>query len=225
MKGKELVHKLMCLMSGHRPWQEADTAVDAIFVFGRADREWEMTPGNEGILQTAADLFQKKVAPRIVIPGYLGNPDGRGGVILTAYPGWKIWVRALMGHQVPRKNIFTTEGQEGTNTKTEGNDFVLAALHHKWTSAVVVTHPHQMLRAMLGLVRTMEQMDYWLNILPICPSQINWADPVFGSQGEKCLLRHQHIDEEWERIPRYQEQGDLVTFEELEVYLRNVLGC
>lgn len=224
MKGIELVHRLMCLMSGHRPWNNTDIRVDAIFVFGRAKGEWEAGRGNEGVLQTAVDLFEKRLAPRIVIPGYAGNPDGKGGIIRSAYPGRERWKEELTYLSVPVGSVALTRGA-GTNTKTEGDDFVLLARQHSWRKAVVVTQPHQMLRAMLGLVKTMEQVDYWMNVLPVCPSQIDWAAPVYGSQGKKCLLRQEHIDEEWDRIPRYQKQGDLATFKELERYLCNMLDC
>lgn len=222
MENAELVHKLMCLMSGHRPQGHSDIKYNAIFVFGRAHMEWETGPGNEGILRTAADLFQKKVAPRIVIPGYVGNPDGEGGVISTAYPGWKRWEEKLASLDVPTTCIARTQGL-GTNTKTEGDDFIFMSQPFWWRKAVVVTHPHQMLRAMLGLVKSMQTIDYWMNLLPVCPSQIDWTADTYGSQGAKRMPRHEHISEEWERIPRYQAQGDLATFMELSVYLHQAL--
>ena len=222
MENAELVHKLMCLMFGHRPLDHAPITFDAIFVFGRANKEWEAAPYNEGILETAARLFVQGVAPRIVIPGYKGNPDGKGGIIPTAYPGWSRWQDKLKCLHVPTRSIEKTRGL-GSNTKTEGNDFVFMAKEQQWTTALIVTQPHQMLRAMLGLINTMQLMAHQMTILPVCPSQIDWTAKTYGSQGEKCIPRHMHTDEEWKRIPRYQEQGDLATLEELNVYLNGVL--
>lgn len=224
MSDAELVHKVMALLYGYCPDDATDDKVDAIFVFGRAQGEWKEGPGNKGVMKLAAWLWKLEVAPRIVIPGYAGTPDGQGGFISTGYPGWEVWQEELKRLNVPSSCIAKTKG-EGTNTKTEGDDFVSLSRQDEFKSAVVVMYPHQMLRAMLGLVKSMEQMDYWMNVLPVCPTQVDWTDEVYGSQGERRLPRHLHIDEEWKRIPRYQQQGDLATFGDLEEYLRIILCC
>jgi len=223
VENTELVHELMCLMSGHRPWDDrATTKWNAAFIFGRAQDEWETRQHNEGVLRAAAGLYLKGVVPRIVIPGYDGNPDGHGGVIPTAYPGWKKWRNELVLLNVHIGHIKQTRGR-GSNTKTEGDDFLSLAKEKELTRALVVTQPHQMLRAMLGLIRSMEQLGYWMSVLPVCPSQVSWRAQTYGSQGGKCIPRYSHIGEEWLRIPRYQAQDDLATLEELQAYLYRVL--
>lgn len=223
MSDAELVHACITLMSGHRPIISPTMLMDALFVFGRAQEDWEGDADEEGILGLASWLWKCDAAHYIVLPGYDSTRNGAGELVSTGYPGWKRWRGELIRFDIPSTVIVSTRG-EGTNTKTEGHDFVLLSRDKGWSSAVVVMHQHQVLRAMLGLVKSMKQLEHTMRVVPICPVQTNWTRPVYGSQGQKKLPRHEHIREEWVRILRYQEKGDLASFKELHAYLTYYVG-
>lgn len=89
-----------------------------------------------------------------------------------------------------------------------------------WRSAVIVTQPHQIVRAMLGAVRTINQKRSDLDVWNISPQSTNWQRRVKGSQGMEFKPRMGHIEDEIKRVFDYQDKGDLASFEELLVYLR-----
>lgn len=80
-------------------------------------------------------------------------------------------------------------------------------------------NPHQALRAMLGILKSFEKHGYPMQVVPVCPPCVSWSKEVYGSQGALLLPRHQHIQQEWNNIPRLQDKGDLASLEELNTYL------
>lgn len=185
--------------------------VDALFVFGRA----KLDDGE--VLEEAARLHKLGVARHIVIPG----TDGRklhGAIPGEAWAGKDIWSSRLRKLGVEEPIHY---GYAGYNTKTEGNGFIHLAKDMKWKTAAAFTHPHQITRAMLGLVRTINEEEMPLDIYTATTrgGAEFWNKEVYGSQGGYLSPRREHIQLENERIRTYQQSGHLATFEELFEYL------
>ena len=188
--------------------------VDSIFVWGRAAGEWESNQPHSVLRYTAA-IHHLTGAP-IYIPGYYGRDVGQGE---TGYPGPETWADRLEHFGVQSGFIHKVEGG-GHNTKTECEDFLkMADLLGLQCTAAVTTCIHAP-RAMLGAVRSMDQMGLAsLIMLPVWPGEVCLDREVYGSQGEGPFLLRDWIPREFGRIPTYTAQGDLATFPRLSEYL------
>lgn len=196
--------------------------LNAIFIWGRAADEWQSAGRSQGVIEVAANVYHCTSRPPVVIPGYVGTERGQG---TFGYPGPAIWTRELNLYNVARKNIWTTRGQ-GINTKTEMDDLLDLATREQWQSIVGVTLQAHALRAMLGTVQSLKQRGCarQIKVFPIWPTTVNLSQAVYGSQGSGPRRRIDWIDQEFERIPPYQAQGDLCTLAELRDYLHWLVG-
>ena len=216
MMDGRLVYQCLCLMAGMHP--ALLSTADVLFVWGRAKGNWEENSFNEGTLQLSARLYHHcRHAHAIVIPGYIGQEKGQG---LYGYPGPEVWKQELVRrYHIPPLHVKTTKG-EGFNTKTEMDDMLDLAQANNWQTIIGVTHFTHALRAMLGTVKSLQNrglMHY--KVLPCWPTKFDLSQQSYGSQGQGPFSRAEWIDQEFERIPRYQEEGDLATLEELRDYL------
>ncbi|MEX1997541.1 MAG: hypothetical protein WEA04_02595 [Candidatus Andersenbacteria bacterium] len=217
MLESQLLYRCMCAMAGMFP-RLLDRKIDAIFVWGRAADEWQSTRFDDGVLKLAADLYRLTGSP-VVIPGYVGSEKGQG---TTGYPGPVAWRDALEILGVADVDVFPTAGR-GFNTKSEMDDFIDLAIDSQWLMTVAVTQYPHALRAMLGTVKSLaDRGTAELVVAPVWPHQFDWSRECYGSQGEGPYSRLQWIDQEFERIPRYQEKGDLATLDQLFRYLADI---
>lgn len=214
-------------MQGRYP----QTRVDAALVFGRACLDYEDTPDNDGILEIAANLYYHNLVHTIVINPMPEPRDQDGNEVPTTYPGKEAWIENLTRLGVAQGDIdfFIPRNPKEpcSHTLLEGEGFLRLAKAKGWNSAVAIANPHQILRAMLGLVYSMnphkEFEGYKMKILPVLPTITSWSAEVYGSQGRMLMPRHEHIHSEWERIERYTEKGDLASIQELHEYLIETL--
>ncbi|MDP3997726.1 MAG: ElyC/SanA/YdcF family protein [Candidatus Andersenbacteria bacterium] len=202
-------------MSGRFPRLVHCGKVSAIFVWGRAVDEGAPTPYDDGVLKLVADLYRQTGAP-VIIPGYCGVDVGQGG---TGYPGPQVWRGVLKVLGVPGDQVISGSGC-GHNTKTEMDDFLDLAMTKRWRTILAVTQVHNALRAMLGAVKSMaNQHISRLMVVPMWPVAFDWGRECYGSQGEGPFPRTRWVDEEFDRIVRYQAKGDLASLTDLYAYL------
>lgn len=189
---------------------------DSIFVWGRAKGEWEARD-NTGVLQHAAALHLLTGAP-IYIPGYRGRECGQG---VTGYPGPEVWADFLENSGVSTCAIRKTEGK-GCNTKTEFEDFLQMAEQFGHERTIGVTTLLHAPRAILGAVASMDARKMENHLLVLSwPEFPALTTQVWGSQGEGPYPLRHWVSKEFERIPKYTEQGDLASFARLQEYLNN----
>jgi len=218
MIDSQQLFRCMCVMAGMFPRLLWAKKIDAIFVWGRAADEWKSTRFDDGPLKLAADLY-RFTGSTVVIPGYTGSDKNQGK---SGYPGAVAWRDALEILGVPDVDIFPSAGN-GYNTKSEMDDFIDLAIENKWSATVAITQYHHALRAMLGTVKSLavhSRLD--LTIVPIWSQVFDWKRECYGSQGVGPYPRIRWIDEEYDRIPLYQEKGDLATLKELYTYLLKI---
>lgn len=190
--------------------------VDAIFFFGRS----YFDAGKNDLYRIAVDLIKDKKAQYILLPGDEGFRMG-GSVPRESRPGISLETDRLTKMGVDRDKIFycphSVAGTVGFNTKTEGNAFLKIAREKGFKKVVILTQPHQIVRAMLGVVETIDNQD--IDAWCLVPQSTDWQVRVKGSQGKERKPRAEHIQDEIDRILKYQDQGDLASFKELFAYL------
>ncbi len=191
---------------------EPTQPVDALFFHGRSFGD------TTNLFELAADFYRRGRTRFIAL---FNNEGERPGTTLPHQTNEGItWFRKqLVNNGVNQQQIISSR-QGGYNTKMENNEFLDLSRDEGWTSAVIMTQPHQLLRAMLGMVRTIRDRNYWMNIWTLAPHLTPWYESVSGSQGFQSKPRIDHIADELIRIPQYQRQEDLASFEELFDYLK-----
>ena len=141
----------------------------------------------------------------------------------TGYPGWREWTSYLTTEwDIPEEHIAKTQGK-GLHTRTETDDFVFLAKKRGWTDGFIISNQHEVLRVMLGVLKSFDHAGHRMNLWPLTPTA-DWNQDIYGSQGQIPLPRALHISEELRRVGEYQKKGDLASFEELSKYYTNVLG-
>lgn len=205
--------------------REPDRTASALFLPGRAMGDWESGPQDQGLLMRAAEIHHRSsddpsLAVTIVLNGE-PNKDAEGNIKPYSYKGPDSWKEGLHLVGVPHAKILTTRG--GQNTGDESQAFVEFSQEHNIRRAMLLTNPHQLLRAMMTFVRAMQCVGYWLTIIPVAPKLVSWETLCFGSQGEKKLPRYAHAFEEAARIRAYVDNGWICTFEDLRRYVAHYL--
>jgi hypothetical protein len=179
----------------------------------------------DGILETASDLINERKVKYILMADTEGERLGEK-IPYQANPGKSIWTNQLVKRGVPKDQIIycphPTPGERGFHTGQEASAMVKESAKQGIQSAVILTQPHQLLRATLAVLKAINDEKYNLCAYSISPKgQTDWLKPVRGSQGKELKPRQEHIADEINRIYAYQCKGDLPSFAVLFDYLQN----
>lgn len=192
--------------------------VDAIFFFGRSFFDAE----KRGIFTDAADSVKSGQAKYIFLADSEGERVGET-IPRTAYPGKSLWTDRLVKLGVKEGQIIycpnPMPGERGFNTKTEAEAFLKKMNEMGLHTAAALTHPHQIVRAMLGIVKSINDTGSETDVWCMSPQSTDWNKKVRGSQGLELKPRIDHVQDEIDRIIKYQNKGDIASFEELNMYL------
>lgn len=192
--------------------------VDAVFFFGRS----YFDAGKQDIFTVAADFIKQNKAKYLLLVDSEGERAGET-IPHVANPGKSLWTDRLVRLGVDKDRILYSPhlvpGERGFNTKTEAEAFLQTSAENGFKTAAVLTQPHQIVRAMLSVVKTIHQKGLPMDVWCMVPQSIDWNKRVKGSQGMARKPRVEHIGYEIERIFRYQAAGDIASFDELFAYL------
>lgn len=208
----DLTRAAVVLLSDYPP-----QPVDAIFLHGRSFFD----AGKKDFFKAVVELIQKGGAKYIVTPDSEGERVG-GTTPRMAYPGMSLWTDRLVKLGVKHEQIIYSphlKGERGFNTRTESDAFLETSRQRGFRSAIVLTQAHQLVRAMLGTIRAINETDSPIRVWGMFPQYTDWNKRVKGSQGNELKKRFEHIEDEIKRISAYQAKGDLASFAELFDYL------
>lgn len=187
---------------------------DILYFFGRS----YFDAPKHGFYQIGVDLYNQGVVKKIIVPGTEGERFGETTSGM-AHPGKTFMKKRLVRMGVADKNVVFSK--PGFNTKEEGDAFLDYSTQNNLYRVISLTNPHQIVRAMLGLVRTINNNHSSIDVYAAVPdpNHFDWGRMVKGSQGQKFEPVFKHFYEELSRISLYQQKGDLASFEELFNYL------
>lgn len=127
--------------------------VDAVLFFGRS---W-LDAGKQDIFRVAVEYINRGKAQYVLLADSEGEQVGET-TPRVAYPGKSLWTDRLVRLGVERNRIIycphPIPGEIGFHTRTEGDAFLKTATNKGLNTAVVLTNPHQIVRAILGVVKT-----------------------------------------------------------------------
>ncbi|EKD94507.1 MAG: hypothetical protein ACD_26C00034G0042 [uncultured bacterium] len=192
--------------------------VDTIFLFSRSPED------SIAVVELASDLILGGIAKFIL----LADQDGEKWKRIIKYeanPGKNYYIKQLIKNGVSSDKIILcshqVKDQIGFNTREESDSFLLMSAKKNYKTAVLVTQPHQILRATLGTLKTNIDKKYNMKFWCATPQSIDWYEKAGGSQGLEVKPRIDHIQDEVERVIKYQQKGDLATFQEFFDFIKN----
>ena len=164
------------------------------------------------IFQAAQFLLNNSLTSKILIL----NTKAKSG-----YPGFAEWKQQLrqLGLSVEQIEGVNNKETSMLNTLIESEALIRFAKQHGYRSLFVVAPPFHQLRAFMTAV-TVALREYPELLIYSYPSvAMPWQEEVVHSQGILKAKRRDLIQEELERIEKYQGKGDLALFEQVLNYL------
>lgn len=202
----KLYQATVMLLSG-----QPQKPVDVLFFHNRSFGDYT------DLFEIAGEMFQRGRVRFIAVTNNEGERVG-STVPLEANPG-KTWcINNLLAQGIPIESIIYPDTM-AFHARQENDTFLKLSRQMRWRTGVILTQPHQLLRAMLGMVQTMNNDDYQMEVYTSAPISTPWQRVVSGNQGLESKPRIDHIQDEWERVRKYQAAGYLATFEQLFDYL------
>lgn len=148
--------------------------------------------------QHAIQLYREKLASIIVFSG--GIVDYKYG----SYPYEEI-KPLILEHGVPESVLI--HESKSQNTKQQADEIIEMAKENKWERIILVASSYHQYRAYLTFLKSLTDSDYSLLIYNSPVSNLKWFEEnVWGSRFD-CL------EQEFERIDKYQKFGHLATYE------------
>ena len=168
----------------------------------------------QSIFQAAKFLLNNALTYRIFI---LNTKEESG------YPGFTEWKQQLQQLGIPEEKIEgVIKNKTSTlNTLIESEVIIRFAKKHSYSSLFVVASPFQQLRAFMTAI-TVALREYPELLIYSYPGvAMSWQEEVIHSQGTLKAKRCDLIQEELERIEKYQNKGDLASPEQVLSYLNS----
>lgn len=166
------------------------------------------------VIQTARKLVDCGKARKILI---------LGAEAMSGYPGVMQCCQRLEESGVEAQKIggIPLGAAASINTLIESEALVKFAKDRNLCSLIVTSAPFHQLRAFMTAV-TVAIRIYPDLLVYSCPgAALPWMDEVVHSQGVLQATRRQLIQEELDRVDKYQNKGDLATFKAVLEYLRH----
>lgn len=204
----KLYQATVMLLSGR-----ADKPVDVLFFHNHAYGDYT------GLFEIAGETFHKGRTRFVAVTNNEGERFG-SIVPFEANPGKTECIRRLTEEQrIPITSILLPETQ-AFHTRGENDTFLELSQQNNWLTGLILTQPHRLLRAMLGMLQAMEQGGYMMAIYTAAPNYTPWQEVAYGNQSIKSQPRFQNIAEELERVYQYLASGELASFDQLSAYLK-----
>ncbi len=136
---------------------------------------------------------------------------------ISGQPGGKIWekeIRNRIGQvSIPiiQLSFPFIEGVNMSNTYGEAITVVSEAKSRGWKHIAIVAQPLHQLRSFLAFVTVVERDLPELKVYNIVGQSLSWSQRVVHSQGVLTGVRADLLQEEFSRVMKYQQIGDLVS--------------
>lgn len=185
--------------------------VDVLFFHNRSYGDYT------DLFEIAGEMFRRGRVRLIAVTNNEGERYG-GTNPFEANPG-KTWcIENLLTQGIPIESIIYPDTMT-FHTRQENDAFLELSIQRSCRKGVILTQPHQLLRAMLGMLQAMKEVGYVMEIFTASPPSTPWQEVARGNQGTESKPRVDHIRDELERVCTYQASGELASFDNLFAYL------
>lgn len=178
----------------------------------RADAVIALTGDGYGRIYKALELYKMDFAKTLMITG--------ADSTLYKFPNLRasdFKTELVNSKRIEPENVIADD--IGKTTPGQARSTVTVCKQNNWKSIIIVASGDHMVRAYLTFLKGFLREGYPIRMLAHA-SYAPWfaADEGLGVTPKERWARF--VSEEYPRIKRYQEQGDLATWQELETYLR-----
>ena len=135
-----------------------------------------------------------------------------------AWAGKDVYIKKLKDLGVKESQIVLSRAAFHTFDANNANQEV--AIEKGWKTAVTVNQPQQLVRATLGQIKSMQNSNYWMRLYSTYSEPWDAGKEVSGNQGLQKSRRFTMIASDYDRIERYQKQGNLATYKEFFDYIK-----
>lgn len=185
--------------------------LDALFVHGRSFGD------DTGLFDQGTQLYKDGLVGKIAI--FNNNGERCGSIIpYQANPGKDYYKDNFVTRGVPEEDIIISV-LSSCQTRQESDGFIDLSIREGWLRAGVLTQPHQALRTTQGTLQALKDLLWGMEVYSVSPKNVAWFTTVSGSQGTESKARWRHIEDEYTRISKYTDQGDIVSLDELFAYM------
>ena len=188
---------------------EPPGTIDAMFFFARTFGD-----DDDQLFAIAAYQVMRRRIEHILINGSEGERFG-GVKPHEAWAGSTAWIKHF--EKLGIQQVLTS--RPAFHTKDEHEAFLDVAIENGWRSAALLAQPTQILRVMLGQVKSCIDRSYPMRLYAAYPERNDWEKSVCGTQGSAELPRWTHAQLDALRIAAYWYKGDIVSPAELLTYL------
>ncbi|GAB3539296.1 hypothetical protein GCM10027443_35660 [Pontibacter brevis] len=198
---EELIIRTLCDTLPEEP-------ADALFLFGQTE------DNQESAFAAARQLLQQKQVKKVL---FLNTGP------ISGYPGYESWKNALVGSGVGEEELCPVPpvpaDTDILHTGIEAESLVAYALEQQYERLIVTAAPFQQPRAFMTAVTAALKSYPTLELYSYPGKPLPWKEEVVHSQGKVQAARAGLISGEMKRIENYHAKGDLVSVEEVIIYL------
>ncbi len=180
--------------------------VDALFVHGNVDLQLEL-------LDLAAEFFKKNKVAALVVNGMTEKECVEQKINCL---GIEKTLAHLQNLGVPTEAVHSV--RPARHTLEEAQSLHRLAQQKNWKHLGFLSLPYHTLRCALTHLAAQKQASHRISLHPLNLSEVIWSQKVAKQllgQEQIQISRLQMIQEEMDRIERYQKKGDCVSFAEL----------
>lgn len=172
--------------------------VDGLFLFSQT------TDNEAAVLESGVALYHLGIVNRLLI---MDCPAMNG------FPGIKQWRSHITNHGVPDNAVENVENIEKGNLHTliEARSLVHHAIKNDYKRIILMSSAFHQVRCFLTSVTALKIVGGYLAFYSQPGKPLDWNQTVVHSQGNLTKSRKDLIYTEFERIEKYQAQGDLLS--------------
>ncbi len=183
-----------------------DKKPDIAYLFG------ETVDEEDSVLKAGAALYDTGAIKKIA---HCGARKGH------AFSGKKNWSKKLHALGIPFKDIYPIPLSKKFPPSTHAESFGLVSYARKqgWKKIYIVAPPLHQLRAFVTTVSAIIKEKSHLRVYSFTGLPQNWEERIAHSQKPQKRARHEFFGDEFKKIEKYYQKGDLVSGKEILKYL------
>jgi hypothetical protein len=198
------IEKILQLQSHALADTKPSTTPPAIYLFAESD----------DLKRSVQDLgvwANTSLGVKILLSGGKGN----------CYSGFDIWKEDMLKRGIRNEDIIPVPAAEDLNSYTEAVSLVDFLNSRGWESVYVTAPPFHLPRAFLTVISVIVKTKSKIKVYATSTTPLNWQNPVTHYQGVVVDTPLNFVVAEIERVGKYQTKGDLISFDQAFLYLKN----
>lgn len=184
-----------------------DVQIQSIIVFAHTIDNYQST------LEKACEIYSESKVPIII--------SGAGSI--SGYVGCSKYKNTLLKLGVNRNDIIISEPVDSQilHTRNESQAYIQTLKEFQITNGFIISVPFHQVRAFMTMVSVAIEQNFNIKLYNCPVEKFDWNKTITHSQGILRKEARELIYEEFDRIKKYNNKGDLESVEAVLNYLNN----